>query len=550
MALGYGDTSFMPYGDDELNTLQGLLGTPDASSVPAAPYPAPQAPQVEPMAPAPAMAEPVAAPEPAPAVAPVVQPYHPPAPAQPLDLGFQTPSEPPKGLVRSGFTSEGVAAPERDKLAALHQQLADQQMASIDSGAKATADVAQSGIARADKRIGAANVEANKAQMALAGQQSARQKLEAEGAEWSKLKEDPSKAFEGIEWAGVLAAIGIGAGTFAQAMGWQRDNPVLDQFNKAVDRSVAAQRERKNSRLQEIRARIGDSTAAENILSAQLHDAIADRAEAEMQRASNEDALKRLGSIVESERAKVQENVLAAYERMVPREQEQYSAPKPAGAGKTQVDAWKEALEFDKIAEERGMPPDHPIRQAIRKSLGDGFSQTKPEQDRAEEARKAKVSEEQYSYEEAKSKAAKDAIGSLAGKLKLTRGPDGKWTAGKGLVSEGTGELLKEGLKEGATAGLYTSPLRADFDAAAEAYGRAQSGGQIGKEEAIGDEQRAGFIRQLGGNALGAQEVADRLNAAENALEARLPRKYRKEATGGDRAPTREEAGFRKQGQQ
>lgn len=544
---------YQPFGDDELNTLQGLIATPDASSVPPAGYPNPTPPLGmggEPPMPAP----PVAAPAPLPAPPPV--PAAP--PVAPLDLSLPQAPTPPKGLVRSEVGYTGVPDAERDKLMGLHQQLMDQQLGATDRAVNTEADIAQRNIATGDKQIGDANVKKNTAEMALAGQASAKAKLQAEGDEWSKMKADPSKAFAGMEWAGVLAAIGIGAGTFAQAMGTQRGNPVQEAFDTHIERSIAAQKEQKNSRLNQIAARVGDIKDAEGILRAQLHDAIADRLTAEQQRSKDQDAMQRLGGLADQQRLAAQKDLVGAYEGMVPREEQKYAPPKPAAAGKDPLTRMNELITLDKGLEERGAGLDNPIRQKIHAELQGISGQSAPQKTDAEQAakvaadaKKAEAESKKYTAEEAKALAAKDAIDRLAKRANLvpTGDPQNPYTEGPGMVSAATGELLKEGLKEGATAGLYKSPLRADFDAAAEAYGRSQSGGQIGEQEAIGDEKRAGFIRELGGEALGGKQLAERINASLNSIDARLPPAFRGPRSGSAQAPSREDAGFRSQSQ-
>jgi hypothetical protein len=518
MALGYDQTEYNPYSNDELMQLEGLLGGQGLGAPPA-----------QPPATSPIMPEPLATPSAVP-VAPVtpsepapITPMAPPSaaapvlPAAPEPLDVSSPTQKtmaPRGLERSGYTVEGVSDPERDKLMALHQQMAGERMASIDDMAKTEGGILQGRMKRADTKVGAANVEANKAQMALAGQQAARQKLEQEGAEWSKLKETPAKAFEGQEWAGVLAAIGIGAGTFAQAMGWQRGNPVLEQFDSIVNRSIAAQREQKNSRLAEIRDRIGDHKAAEQLLSAQLHDAIADRAAAEQQRADSQEAFDRLGSLVKAEREKVQEGVLAAYERLVPKEQQQFARPEKGNAGKSPMDVEKEIQELAALWEKNGYDKAQ-IAERLQK-LGLSAPQGKSA---AEYAREKEAAEKdgKFTESEGKAEAASDAVKHFAEQAGLVRDTKtNKWVPGEGVLPPAVGEGVK-GFFGGAT------PVHDALEAAVEAYGRYQSGGVIGPDE------RKNFRKLLGADTTTRAQLAEKLNAAENTIQARRPRVKRED---------------------
>lgn len=539
MAYQFGDP-YVPYGEDELSQLQGLGSqlAGDITAQPGASYPAMQPPamlgaQPEPIgAPVAPPVQPPMAPEPVmppePLGAPQVGFQPPPAPA-PLDLPMPGAPQPPKGLMPSGFATEGMPQAERQNIMGAHQQLAQQQNAAIDAGAQAESRIQDRRVADAQGRIESSNVRANEAKMAIAGQQMARQKLAAEGAEWSKLKEEPAKAFEGIEWAGVLAAIGIGAGTFAQAVGWQRDNPVLDQFNKAVERSLAAQREQKNSRLANIRERIGDSKASEDIMRAQLHDAIADRAEAEMSRATSEDAKERLGAIVQSQRAQVQELILGAYERMVPREQQQFAPPKPAAAGKSEQDRLKDALELDKMLEERGYTPEQ--RQAAMHAAGmpTGGGKTAPAQ--AREDSQAKTSEDQ-----AKAAAAYKSVQQLANVAGLKRNEDGSFVVEDSLGSRLNLPELGEKVS-GAFGGA--TPIGNSREVAKEGIGRLMSGGVIGADEG------EAFKKMLG-EASSRRQLADVLNKIQVVVEPRLKPSDLEREKERTKPPSREQAGFRR----
>lgn len=543
---------YTPYNQDELNTLQGLIATPDASSVPPATYPTPvnesltlDDPQAPPAAapPTPITAPPAIAAPPDIAPPPGVNVNNPLPPMAPA-LDLSTPQLPasPRGLVKSEYSTSGVPDAERDKLMSLHQQLADQQSGAIDTSAHTEQGILQDRDAAHAKRIGTANVEVNKAQMALNGQQAARQKLEQEGADWSRVKETPAKAFDGIEWAGVLGAIGSAAGVFANAMGWQHGNPVGDAFDTHVQRSIAAQRDQKNSRLSQIEARIGDRKAAESLLSAQLHDAIATRTAEEASRATDGEAQKRLGSLVEEERAKVKEGVLGAYERLVPKEEQKFAPPKPAGAGGDKmVEHMAKLAELDKSLEERGAGLDNPLRQAIRKEL-QGFSgKSAPEQAHEETASKdaaaaaaANAASSNLNEDQGKAEAAHRTTEEFYQQSGLVRDPNTKqWVVGAGSFPPS----LLEDLKSASTMGGTPTPIRDKARSARQALGRLMSGAKIGEKDEMPE-----FQELLGQDTQTRAQLASRANAVDQLIESR-----RKASTVPDAAlaPSREMAGFR-----
>lgn len=394
-----------PYSEDDLNTLQGLISTPDASSVPPAGYPTLTPPMLgaaPSAAPAP-MPEPIAPVNPAPSAPAPVAPANLSTPATPplapLDLSAPPTPTAPKGLVRSEVGYSGVPDAEREKLMSLHQQLMDQQLGATDRAVQTEGDIYKRNAAETEQKIGAANVKKNTNEIALNGQMAAKEKLRAEGDEWSKMKDDPSKAFEGSEWAGVLAAIGIAAGMFAKNMGWQKDNPVQEAFDDHINRTIEAQRQQKTSRLNQIAARVGDMDDAIKITRAQMNDAIAERTLLEQQRARDKDTFDRLGSIAEDRKNLVRKDMVDAYQGLATREEQKFAPPKPA-AGSDLIERLTKLAAADKALEGQGVGPDDPARQLLRREMGGVSQPTAAEQTNkeqvaktAEEARKAQVAE-------------------------------------------------------------------------------------------------------------------------------------------------------------
>lgn len=109
--------------------------------------------------------------------------------------------------------------------------------------------------------------------------------------------------------------------------------------------------------------------------------------------------------------------------------------------------------------------------------------------------------------DQAKAMGAVQAIDKFGKSAGLIRGPDGKWRVGGGAFPPAMLEKLNP---------FSDDQIKADAEAAVEAYGRLQSGGVIGSEE------RPAFRDQLGLNTTTRAQLAARLNAAENALQPRL----------------------------
>jgi hypothetical protein len=390
MAIGYGDTSYgpyRPYGEDELSALESMLGRGQGApgQLQAGAGQVQQQAPIEPMmAPEPALEEaPSMAPPPE---TPATPPYTLPPQPEPLDLTFPAQQvSPGRGMVESGYSVTGVPAGEREKLMSLYQQMADNRMQTADQAVRTEAGILQRGQGRAQSKLDAARGDVASREAALQAELRAREKLQAEGREWSLRKDDPAKAFEGAEWAGVLGLIGVAAGTFAEMMGWSRGNPNMAAFDDLIDRTVSGQREQKSSRLNEIRARIGDSQAAESLLRAQLNDAVAQRAEAEAEVATTQDAFDRLSTIAAEARQKAQELTLGAYERLVGQETRQFERPRPTGGTKTPIDMLSDLLKLRREMDERGYQGDDPrgrqVDEAIAAVHGQIFGQAKPTDD-------------------------------------------------------------------------------------------------------------------------------------------------------------------------
>jgi hypothetical protein len=262
-------------------------------------------------------AEPVAAPPPVP-------------PPQPLDL-TSAPIGPRKGMGVSSVTTQGLPESERSRLEKAHADLTGRRLGQIEQSADTERGINERGMGAANARgIEAANQEVYK-RRELEESQRKQTELRKAQDEWSQKKEDPNQAFEGRDLALVLTGIGVAAGTFSQAMGWQNGNPVKESFDRTVDRSVAAQREQKNSRLNLLAARLGDEKAAELQIRGEMHDAIATRIQAQMQGTQHQDALDRLGPLAQDQALKAQEAQLAASESLAPKQSVTETPLQPKG---------------------------------------------------------------------------------------------------------------------------------------------------------------------------------------------------------------------------
>jgi len=134
----------------------------------------------------------------------------------------------------------------------------------------------------------------------------------------------------------------------------------------------------------------------------------------------------------------------------------------------------------------------------------------------AEYKRDKDASEEEgkRSAEEAKAQAAADSLSSFYQEAGLVRDPkSGEWAVGEGAVPPGFTESINP---------FSDGHIGASAEAAAEAFGRLQSGG------VIGDDERKAFRNQVGINTGNRQQLAARANAIERILRARQPAAERK----------------------
>lgn len=131
----------------------------------------------------------------------------------------------------------------------------------------------------------------------------------------------------------------------------------------------------------------------------------------------------------------------------------------------------------------------------------------------AENEKKAKAEKESKPNEKQQmAQAANVALNGFGTDVGLTRGKDGKWTAGDGIVTEATKRMVAENYTKNVPGAV--TPIANRRKILAEMFGRLQSGGVIGPDEEV-------RFNDMIGAGTGAQ-LADQLNALEETLLPRL----------------------------
>lgn len=323
--------NYLPFEENELSALeQAMQGM---APNPATPPPIPEAPVATPA--------PIAAPP----------------PVQPTQMSQlpETPKLQPAQRTTAGLEPEAQGT----VLGMLDQAREQQQGAAATNYQGALEGNAKLGSFYQDQAQ-AAEQQRVAAEEKLAREEAARQKLEASAGDLASRKDNPSEAFGGMEWAGALAAIGMASGVFSQAMGWQQNNPVKDMFEDIVNRSIASQREQKNSMLGTLEKRIGDRQAAESMARSELHNAIARRVKAQEAYAVNEADKTKLAGAYEQQIAEGAKWHAAAVADIAPKVQVTQTPPKPVGAGMSMVQRYNEAealVKLRELTEDGGISP-------------------------------------------------------------------------------------------------------------------------------------------------------------------------------------------------
>jgi hypothetical protein len=257
---------------------------------------------------------------------------------------------------------------------------------------------------------------------------------------------------------GLAAAVAIIAGGWMQGRGQTSTNQFLPFVMKMIDDDVNDQVRKNSANVQQLREKLGDIKAA----AAELK--------------------KRQLMYVDSE-LQAKTAAAAAKDPSVQAANEAYRSKSAA-------------FQAERDAEKR---------QALERTVSEQVSRTTAPRQGVEAKPLPERSESQ-----GKAQAANDAVNALGEKAGLIRDKNGKWVVGKGPIPPGFLEQLP------VIGSLFGNKVTSAADAAVEAYGRMQSGGVIGPDE------REAFKQQLGGDTFTREALAERLNAADVNIKAKL----------------------------
>lgn len=466
------------------------------------------------------MGSPMSMMEPAPLAQPEPIPMEQPAP---YSLPTITAPAPKKtGMVTTGRQTEGIDEGYRTQLIDLHRRVAQGEVDAATAATESERIINERNMGRQGKTADEAGERVRTSEIGLVGQQDKQQKLQEERSRIAAVKESPALAFEGMEWAGVLAAIGMASETYFNAVGKQNTTTLSRAFNEHVDRSIAAQREQKMSMLNDLTQQLGDSHAAEGILRESMWKAIDQRAAAEQERAQSQDALDRLGAIRQKAQVEAEKSLVGAMERMAPREAVSSAPPKPVGSG---VKSLEQQLKDQEAAQKLRQGKvtaamDFGMNEAEANKFIDerfpelsalGRGKTTEQRSEAEKAQRAEAGKEDNA-DQAKAAGALAGAESYGKVMGLTRDPNTmEWRAGKDSKNP-----IAQGLREA----IPFSSQRASKakSVAIEGFGRLESGGVIGKEEL------STFTDMVAG-ATTAEQLAESLNAIEVIVRPRLSKR-------------------------
>lgn len=272
----------------------------------------------------------------------------------------------------------------------------------------------------------------------------------------SDWRPDRSELFSGSTGAarGILAAVAVMAGGWMQGRGMTRDNPFTGAIERMIDDNVNDQVRKNSATIQFLKDQKGDVQAAA----------------AELKKRQLEYAMQKV-------------NARAALSK-IPAAQAGVQAFNDAAAARTAE--WQAEQE-----------------KALRRTVSNTISKhTAPVE--------AKPGAER-SADQAKAQSAYNLLQKFGDKAGLVRNPKtGAWESnGKGAISPTAAEDLNP---------FDSNEIQAYRDALQEAFGRLQSGGVIGDDEAVR------FKQLIGGGAWRRDTTAARLNAIEEMLKPRLTR--------------------------
>jgi hypothetical protein len=474
-------------------------------------------------------------------------PPAPPVPPPPMAAPPPVAPPPPSPAPRLPAPAPGLVAQQQTITPGVDTSAAQAAVAGATERAasaqqQAGADVAAAVRAEAEEKAAGARAAEQQAIVAREQQADVRRAAESRVNELMAEEDEqvnPRQFFEQIGTGGtVLAVLAAGLTGALRAVANNKApgsfdpdrNPIVDALNTQVSRSMQAQQANiQNRRAQRSQAisiemqRWGNAQQAELALQAraQEHAARYYDLQAERHRGTPIEANARAAA--EATRAEGQKKraELALLEQ--PRVSTTYARPQPAAAADPR-EAFAKWLDVEKKLEEAGYTREQ--RAQARQALGvpESFApqgETAREQSTRERGEKAaadeKRREESFTDIQAKAESAHQTLRELALEAGLTRNPKtGKWEPPSGVSGVLTTiENVAKTQAGRASMGVYQPALKVKFDAAVEAFGRQQSGGQIGKEEL------PAFAEQLGGTTFSPGQLAERLNAAELNIEAK-----------------------------
>lgn len=277
------------------------------------------------------------------------------------------------------------------------------------------------------------------------------------GAEW---RPDRTELFHGDRGAafGIMAAIAAMAGAWMQGRGLTQKNPYLPTILKIIDDNANDQVRRNSTTMQLLREQKGDLRAAA----------------LELRQRQASYAKQRLEGLA----LKDQSDLMRA------------GVAKTTAALDAQIAQWEQEK-----------------RQSLERTETNKIVKTFSQSQSQSQTIGAGPAGGERTPDQAKAQAVFDAANRAYKSAGLIRGPDGKWRVGGGAFPPAALEKLNP---------FSDDSITANFDALDETFGRLQSGGVIGEDEA--DR----FSRMTGRETLTRAQLAARANALETALRARL----------------------------
>lgn len=390
-------------------------------------------------------------------------------------------------------------------------------------GMRSRYDLAQGHQQRADTMRAEAQSREAAAAAAIAQQEQRKQEVARRITAVSQRPVDQGKIWKDKGVFGSIGALaGIYMNTYATTM-LGTEPTIAKEFDRAKAQNIQDQLADKNSELRTLERELGSLDAAMPVFEARMNDAIAERTKALLVDEKHDEAIaagQDLISKLEIEKQQKLQEAAKAYYGTVAQSQAQSATtsletsekrvPQGTGSGAASME---KALKLRKMMEENGYSREE-TDEAMRKM---GFMAPGGESSIEFERRAKAQGDGKVTEVEAKAEAAIDTLKQYEDKLVnsgvLTRNKDGSYAAsGSKLASLVAPPLRVEGVDE--TIGNAT-PLRDARDAAVEAFGRLQSGGVIGPEEAVQ------FRKMLGDNGMTASQLASKLNSIRAIIEAK-----------------------------